>query len=529
MRPVLCRALAGLFCLAAITYGGAAAAADPAVQKPGVKASTADHTKYKELQGPFASGPDVTKACLACHTEAAKQVHKTTHWTWKFTNPTTSQPLGKSLVINNFCGNVETNYPRCTSCHVGYNWKDKNFDFSSESNVDCVVCHDTTGSYKKFPAGAGHPAYQDTPFQGKTFKAVDLVKVAQNVGPTSRASCGACHFTGGGGDAVKHGDIDSTLGKPNKQLDVHMDAEGLNFACSTCHTANAHEITGSRYLGKAVDKTGIDIPGKTDHSRASCESCHGLVPHKTDAKLNDHTDIVACPTCHIPTFARGGKKTKMAWDWSTAGKLKDGKPYKETASDGNDMYDSMKGSFQWEANVKPVYKWFDGSFRYTNFEKIDDARLVPINSFGGGYGRPDSRIWPFKAMRGKQPYDSGNKTLVYTHTFGKDENAFWGNYDWAKAIAAGMKDAPVPYSGKFGFVDTVYYWPLTHMVAPRENALGCGECHARTGRLADLTGFYMPGRDRFALLDLIGWAAAGLTLAGSLGHGLLRLMKSKKE
>ncbi|MDP2107483.1 MAG: hypothetical protein Q8J67_00360, partial [Rhodocyclaceae bacterium] len=36
---------------------------------------TADHSKFKELQKQFKTGPEVTKACLSCHTEAAKQVH----------------------------------------------------------------------------------------------------------------------------------------------------------------------------------------------------------------------------------------------------------------------------------------------------------------------------------------------------------------------------------------------------------------------------------------------------------------------
>lgn len=41
---------------------------------------TADHSKFKELQKDFQSGPEVTKACLACHTEASKQVMHTQHW-----------------------------------------------------------------------------------------------------------------------------------------------------------------------------------------------------------------------------------------------------------------------------------------------------------------------------------------------------------------------------------------------------------------------------------------------------------------
>lgn len=45
------------------------------------KTSTADHTQFKALQGPFSSGPEVTQACLRCHTEAAKQLQQSLHWT----------------------------------------------------------------------------------------------------------------------------------------------------------------------------------------------------------------------------------------------------------------------------------------------------------------------------------------------------------------------------------------------------------------------------------------------------------------
>ena len=39
--------------------------------------STADHSKFKELQKEFKNGPEVTKACLTCHTEASKQLMQT--------------------------------------------------------------------------------------------------------------------------------------------------------------------------------------------------------------------------------------------------------------------------------------------------------------------------------------------------------------------------------------------------------------------------------------------------------------------
>lgn len=508
----------------------ARAAAVPAQDPALARTTTADHSKFKELDGPFATGPDVTAACLKCHTEAANQIQHTTHWTWAFDNPVTGQHLGKRTVLNNFCVATASNWPRCTSCHVGYGWKDGEQPPTAQTAVDCLVCHDRTKTYAKFPAGAGHPVYEPKEFPAKSgivWQPPDLAAVARNVGAPSRNTCGACHFFGGGGDGVKHGDLDSSLFTPTKEVDIHMAAEGLNFSCQTCHTTGSHQVTGSRYVTKAVDHVGVDVPGKTDGTRATCESCHGPRPHRSEhAKLDDHTDRVACPTCHVPSFARGGVKTKMWWDWSTAGKKNAaGKPY-EVEQDGYTVYDSKKGDFVWEANVVPEYHWFDGTIRYTVFgEAIDDTSIVQVNAISGHQDDPASRIWPFKVMRGKQPYDAERKVLAVPHLFGADDDAFWKTYDWPKAIEVGMRARGLPFSGTYGFVETEYYWPITHMVAPKDKALTCNQCHVTGGgRLASLTGFYMPGRDSFAWLSRFGWTAAGLALAGVTLHALLRVI-----
>src|SRR3989339_1008654 len=92
--------------------------------------TTADHTKFKELQREFASGPEVTKACLECHTEAAGQIHRTKHWKWEYLNPETKQTLGKKTVVNNFCISIASNYASCTACHVGYGWEGARLQFT---------------------------------------------------------------------------------------------------------------------------------------------------------------------------------------------------------------------------------------------------------------------------------------------------------------------------------------------------------------------------------------------------------------
>ncbi len=499
--------------------------------------STADHTKFETLDKRFKSGPEVTRACLGCHTEAAKQIHKTKHWNWKLTHPDTGETLGKRVIINSFCGSIESNYARCTSCHIGYGWKDNSFDFASEDNVDCLVCHDTTGTYKKFPTGAGHPTYTDKPFppnSKKIWKAPDLTRIAQHVGRTSRATCGACHFYGGGGDGVKHGDLDSSMTNPDRALDVHLGQDGLDFNCSTCHRTEGHDLAGSRYTTVAKDTHGIDVPGRDDANRATCESCHGSRPHNPEIndKNNDHTDKVACVTCHIPYYARGGKPTKIWWDWSTAGrKTPDGKEIKAKDKRGYLTYDTKKGSFDWGENLVPEYAWYAGNIRYKQLdERIDPSAVVAINTFEGSYDNPAARIWPFKVMRGRQVYDKGNNTLVLTHLFGKDDAAYWKSYDWGRAIESAMKPAGVEYSGEYGFIETTYHWPLAHMVAPKEMALECGDCHSRNGRLAELKGFYMPGRDFLYGVDTFGWLLVLGTLGGVVLHGLGRLLlRTRRE
>jgi octaheme c-type cytochrome (tetrathionate reductase family) len=515
------------------------AQADPGSEAPDAKpsSSTADHTKFEELQQEFKTGPDVTKACLSCHTEAAKQIHKTTHWNWLITHPETGQTLGKAKVINSFCGSITTNYARCTSCHIGYGWKDASFDFTSEENVDCLVCHDTTDTYKKYPTAAGHPAYEDKLFPPKTgkklFKAPDLSYVAQHVGEPRRENCGVCHFYGGGGDGVKHGDLDSSMTNPPRSLDVHLGTDGLNLVCTDCHTTDGHETKGSRYISKGKDTHGIDVPGRDDKSRASCESCHGPRPHPetVNDKINDHTNKVACQTCHIPYYARGGVPSKIWWDWSTAGKKNEnGKPIVKKDEQGNVIYHTKKGSFEWGENLQPEYAWFSGDIHYKDLgEKFDPDTIVEINDFKGSYDDPDARIWPFKVMRGKQPYDKGNDTLVITHLFGKDEDAYWKSFDWDRSIKAAMNAAGADYSGEYGFIETTMHWPLSHMVAPKEEALGCDECHSKNGRLENLNGFYMPGRDKSELLDLIGWVAVLATLGIFTLHGLGRLIFRKRR
>lgn len=409
------------------------------------------HTDHSSLiTGPFASGEDVTRACLECHETEGHQVLQTAHWLWEgepVDVPGRSEPvrMGKRNVINNFCISVESNWSGCTSCHVGYGWVDDSFDFSDPDNVDCLVCHDQSAQYAKGPGGF--------PAEG-----VDLVAAAQSVGAPTRENCGGCHFNGGGGDAVKHGDLDATLSNPRARVDVHMGSVGL--VCTDCHVTVDHAMRG-RALSVSVDTA----------NQVHCTDCHSEEPHQ-DARLNSHVSSLACETCHIPRVAIR-EATKTHWDWSQAGL--------NLPEDAHD-YLKKKGRFEYEKGLVPEYYWFNGEGdRYLLGDTIDPDRPTELNPPRGGIRDPNAKIWPFKVHRAVQPYDAVYRTLMVPKVVG--EGGYWESFDWDQALRLGSQSSGLPYSGHYAFTNTVMYWPLAHMVQPAANALQCRDCHSATGRL----------------------------------------------
>ncbi|QYJ98162.1 tetrathionate reductase family octaheme c-type cytochrome [Shewanella alkalitolerans] len=424
--------------------------------------AAAENPHKEAIQGPFTQGSQVTEQCIECHEDHAKDFMKSSHWTWELEQklPGRTVKRGKKNAINNFCTSIAGNEPRCTSCHAGYGWKDNNFDFSDMTKVDCLVCHDTTGTYVKDPAGAG-----------EALAKVNLERVAQNVGMPVRDNCGSCHFYGGGGDAVKHGDLDSSMAYPDKATDVHMDSDGNDFQCQTCHTTQQHQITGNAM--------GVSPGGEND---IGCENCHDSAPH-ANKRLNTHTASVACQTCHIPFFARN-EPTKMSWDWSTAGSDQE-----ETVDEyGKHTFMKKKGSFVWGKMVKPEYAWYNGKAdAYMVGDKMDPSKVTKLTSPLGDITDKTAKIYPFKVHRGKQIYDKKQNIFVTAKVYGK--GGYWKEFDWDKAAKLGMEanqalaQQGIKYSGEHGFAETEMWWRINHMVSPKDQALKCNDCHNKGTRL----------------------------------------------
>ncbi len=333
--------------------------------KSNQKTKSINHRSFENLKVDFENAHQVTEACIGCHTSRDQEIMATSHWKWERTEMLEGKgevPVGKKNILNNFCIGVSASEGTCTRCHIGYGWDDKNFDFNDSKNIDCLVCHDNSGTYKKGKGMAGYPD-----------PSVNLSFVAQNVGMPKRENCGVCHFWGGGGNNVKHGDLEVALLECSKNVDVHMAMEGEDMSCVACHVTENHQMAGKLYALSSENK-----------NRATCEQCHTEKPHANNL-INEHNTRVACQTCHIPAYAKANS-TKMIWDWSTAGRLDDeGKAMHENDADGNHNYLSIKGTFVYDNHVEPEYYWFNGIANHQLISDKIDTIPVQMNSLDGSY------------------------------------------------------------------------------------------------------------------------------------------------
>lgn len=438
-------------------------------------------------KGYFTDNPYTgTSQCLNCHGKIGDDVMTTAHWKWEgvATNIAGQESglHGKKDLINNFCQAVPSNEGRCTQCHIGIGWKDKTFDFGNPKNIDCLACHDQTGTYKKAPTTAGAPD-----------PTVDLNKVAQSVaqnnGVPPRATCVFCHASAGGDDNVKHGDIANDLKTPTRAHDVHMGTDGAaKFNCVACHQVKK-DLDG--------DTISHGIGGMGFHSvdegvMKTCTDCHGSAASihagtSVQTIVQTHTTL-ACQVCHIPVIAKK-TSTMTDWRWGQAGLATapaSCAPADPSVTPARATYSKQKGCFVWKNNVRPTLRYFDGKWNRMMINVNDRfttglPAVVDLASPTATYKTPGAMIYPFKKMTGNQPADKNTFTVLVPNLFGNattDPDAFWVSFDWARALATGAAYTGQSYSGEFVFVDTVMLLKVDHEVAPKAMAYGqCDDCH----------------------------------------------------
>ncbi|MEJ2515580.1 MAG: tetrathionate reductase family octaheme c-type cytochrome [Gammaproteobacteria bacterium] len=438
------------------------------------------------------------ESCMSCHGDIGDMVLMSGHWNWQGTATNIegfeAEELGKNQIINNFCVAVPTNEGRCAQCHIGVGYSSNSFDFGDRNNIDCLSCHDQTGTYAKAKTPDGRPA------EGVDVKAV-AQSVAENGGLPTRKACLFCHQNAGGGDNVKHGDLASTLADTTREYDVHMGTDGGDLSCVACHNIKRDEA------GNALDHGigGMPYHSVDEGSLKTCTDCHGdgANIHAGSSVepifgVTAHTNL-ACQACHIPAIARD-ISTKVEWYWSDAGEDVDPIPVDPVT--GRPTYDKMKGTFVWANDVRPTLLYFDGKW---------DKALIGLNDTfpdatgpenpavlaapTADYTTPGAKIYPFKKMIGNQPADVANNKILVPHLWGTitGDNPFWGAYDWNLALQDGANYTGEPYSGEYFFIDTLMYLSVNHEIAPKEQALGmdatCTDCHGAGGIDFTLLGY----------------------------------------
>lgn len=501
------------------------------------------HFTTASLRGTFASGYEVTAACVACHQKQADDFRATIHWTWQGPTPqlvaadgtTVVNPgnIGKKNLINNFCVATASNDKRCDQCHAGYGGDPdptrpqksaRNYtvydasDAGADSSiplanrVDCLVCHsDPDTGYAKDPKNFGNPV-----------STLNLSTAARSIRRPTRTNCGACHFFAGGGDNVKL--MGSSLKNPTVAQDVHM---GRGVECADCHAEAGHQFKGA----------GIHVPANV--KRSSCTDCHGGAPHtgkgSNGEALDRHTAKIACQTCHITKFSRT-QFAKVDWDWSTTGdnsrgvagvvttKVNDlGQP--DSAGTAVTTYDYIKGDFKWQRNVAPTYAWHDGRATHMlttdrfdatgkGLSATDDANRISLGAPVATRTTATAKIFPFKLMRGRQAvYVNGASSYVIVpNVFGPGSlwatlqapGYAWGGQAgmdglWTNVFSKGAQVSGQAPAGttlaKFDASSgvgwdwryTKLYMDLNHEVQPKAQALGaagaCTDCHSGTPKI----------------------------------------------
>jgi hypothetical protein len=247
----------------------------------------------------------------------------------------------------------------------------------------------------------------------------------------------------------------------------------------------------------------------------------------------------------------------LQWDWSKAGLNTDHKPIakfggkplnehghpidgrtgKPDTSIESHKYMAIKGEFVYGTYIVPEYAWYKGERKVrTFFDKFDPSKYskknpLPLKWVTGSYDDPKAKIYPFKVHRATMLYDTEYKTLLPPHLWSlkKGEGAFWRDFNWDTALKVGSEYSNVPFSGKYDFIWTTQYMQIKHMVAPKAKALSCNECHKNNGRLENVPGFYMVGRDGNKYLDWLGLLMIFGSLMGVAGHGFLRFINKNNK
>ena len=321
----------------------------------------------------------------------------------------------------------------CGQCHIGGQYQVPLGEMMpgyrtlqiEKDAIDCLICHAQAYDMNK------RVVIRDP--NGRLRWGQDRsLKAAMSVTKPTAQTCLRCHQHNFGGDLyvdpadssfmqsilqpgyhrprIKH--PGSKRGTPfSPSWDVHAAA---GMACTECHITEGHLIAKGKHTTTmmANDLPDVDV---------SCTNCHDKEPHsenpELDDYLNDHTDVIACQTCHIPSlhpdnatyrdFAHPVFEEKYGiWVYNDIAKeTEPGKGIKyvwwngDATFLGNPIGDNPNGAglykFYQPTHIWPEFKNFDYNSWY---EKV----MRPIAR------KKPSKLYAMKVFNGRQHVDLQN-------------------------------------------------------------------------------------------------------------------------
>ena len=241
----------------------------------------------------------------------------------------------------------------CDKCHAGYGCVDAAFDFTDARNIDCLACHDNTGTYEGPAAGCPSPS-------------VNLERGgADTSAGRSGANCGTCHFFGGGGNNVKHGDLEQAMFEPTRE---RRRAHGeRRRQPAVRRLPPRREPPDARQDLLAV----VDEP---EPRRPASSATRPAARRRPAQRAHAEGGL---PDLPHPDLREGRTPRRWRGTGRPPGGCATAQPYEEKDAHGNITYASIKGSFTWATNVTPEYAWFDGTAgHYLLGDRVEARRPI---------------------------------------------------------------------------------------------------------------------------------------------------------
>lgn len=287
----------------------------------------------------------------------------------------------------------------CGNCHVGADWN------TDRSSANCFFCH-----------------------QKGNFEQVAI------------SGCMHCHSK----DTAKRGDLFTA------ETDVHVAAGML---CQDCHLRFEDKRSDHQFLkGTALDTTEPTMEGTLSCTRF----CHSSGPHgggPNGDKLDQHTEKVACETCH--TGAR---------------------PAAALASRSWNVFDSLGTvkTTKRPAGWFPQYKWYDNTG-----PGLAGDYDIPILGHDERRDVAGARIYPFNDVTVTWFVKSSDSALDDIIPV-PEVKAADANGDGT--VTVGEMQAVYPDAT---LLTRQVSFSINHSVLPVEQALDCHDCHGASGWVLD--------------------------------------------